>query len=412
MFKYWLLLNLFGLYTALYAELAGGRPNSFSGGNNAFAGVVNPANAVWLVDRFDFGVFWVNQKSTIDNRDNNPNYPLGKTDFTYKSRNIFTGDGAINKHVKMNIGGQQYDSTLGLAFYTVPAVVSLGTKEPIPISGTTPIRIRRKTQILSAIFSLKLNDAHSIGFTIDYLRYSLLRNGYQNIDNPQRSVSPGNVTNNGRDYSNGIGFSLGWRWNITKALTFGTAWVKKSYCGQYRKYRGFEPHFAQNYTPQTIGAGFSYRFAPRVQGRLEVLWSNLGNLPGSNNSVLPNGNVNTNKRGSKKSPGPGLSDATFINMGLGYQWSPAVSLGAGYSHRIKLKRHSPLIISHSYMIQAIYNTVSLGANFKYQKHDLFMVFSNGFKNKVTGELPSQIGGGKLVTHKQNTAFSISWGYRY
>ena len=50
------------LSSPVYGMLAGGRPNAISGGHNAFAGVVNPANAVWIKDRFDMGLFLVHQK--------------------------------------------------------------------------------------------------------------------------------------------------------------------------------------------------------------------------------------------------------------------------------------------------------------------------------------------------------------
>lgn len=410
--KHLLFFHLMGFHAIVSAGLAGGRPNTFSQGNNAFAGVVNPANAVWLPDRFDFGTFLVNQKFNIYNPDANPRYPSKKINYTHNCRNIFTLDGAIQKHKFITIGSKVYDSSLTLAAYTIPTVIKFGTSHPIPASGITPLRLRKRTDIISAIFSLKLNASHSIGFSIDYLRFSLLRNGNQNADNPLRSVSPGHVTNNGYDHSNGIGFALGWRWNITDRLCFGMAWVKQSYCGQFRKYRGFEPKHARNYTPQTIGGGFSYRFTPKLSGRLEVLWINSGCLPAGNNNILSDGRLNLNKRGSNKSPGPGLNDATFINTGMGYKINSMVSLGIGFSHRIRIASRSPYIISHTYMLQTIYNTLSLGANIEYQKHDFFWVLSNGFKNKTSGLIPAMFGGGRLSGEKQTLSTSISWGYKY
>lgn len=412
MMKYLLILNLFGFYATAYGVFAGGRPNAFSEGNNAFAGVVNPANAVWIADRFDLGAFWVHQKSSLNNHDNNRFFPPGKIDLTHRSRNIFTADIAIHKQFKLKAGPNAFDSSFSLAVYTMPSVVKLRTKEPIPLAGTTPIILRNKTNVISAVFSLKLNTFHSFGFSIDYLCFSHRRDGFQNSDNPLRSVSPGHVTNKGTDHSNGIGCSIGWRWNITERLTFGTAWAKKSYCGQYRKYRGFEPHHAKNYFPQTFGAGFSYRFTSRLAGRLEVLWSNLGNLPDSNNNVLPDGHLNLNKRGSNKSPGPGLNDATYISVGIGYKLNSMLSVGTGLSHRIKLPRRNSNILSHTYTLQTIYDTLSLGANLKYKKHDLFLVFSYGFRNRVSGFMPLEVGGGRFVGEKQNISLSISWGYMY
>ncbi len=247
---------------------------------------------------------------------------------------------------------------------------------------------------------------------MDYFYLTHLRNGFQNADNSLRSVSPGHVTNNGRDHSHGHGLTLGWRWNINKTLTFGLAYIKKSYVGQYRRYRGYEPHHAKNYIPELIGGGFTYRFTDKLAGRLEVLWTGFGSLLNSNNAVLPNGMVNRNRRGSDKSPGSGLQDATIINLGLGYKVNENLSLGTGLSHRIKLPRKSPYIISRSYTRQTIYNLVTFGVNYNYHHNDFFLTVSHGFKNHQSRYMPEQIGGGKFTSNKNFNSISIAWGYLY
>jgi len=407
----WLLKLIFVLNlmsSTAYGMVAGGRPNAISGGHNAFAGVVNPANAVWIKDRFDIGFFLVHQKSSLNNRNNNPFFPPGKINLTYKARYLFTADAAIHKRGKI----KGHECSISLATYTTPGYIKLRTKKPIPLIGKTALFLKDKTQVISAVFSLKLSENHSIGFSLDYFYLSHRRDGFQNSDNPLRSVSPGNVTNNGLDHSNGLGLGLGWRWNINKSLTFGLAFVKKSYVGQYRKYRGYEPHHAKNYIPETIGGGFTYMFNQKIAGRLEVLWTNFGNLPNANNTILSNGKLNVNKRGSNKSPGSGLQDATFINLGLGYKVNTMLSLGLGLSHRIKLSRKSPFIISHSYIRQTIYDLVTFGVNYNYHNHDFFLTFSHGIENHQSGYMPEQIGGGKFSSKKNFDSLSIAWGYLY
>jgi long-chain fatty acid transport protein len=399
-------LNLMSNIT--YGMVAGGRPNSISGGHNAFAGVVNPANAVWIEDRFDIGLFLVHQKSSLNNKNNNPLFNPGKINQTYKAEILSTPDAAIHKRGKI----KGYECSISFAAYTTPSYVKVRTKKPIPLIGKTPIRLEDKTQVFSSIFSLKLNENHSIGFALDYSYLSHLRNGFQNSDNPLRSVSPGHVTNKGKDHSHGLGLTLGWRWNINKSLAFGLAIIKKSYVGQYRKYRGYEPHHAKNYIPVTIGGGFTYRFTEKIAGRLEVLWTAFGNLPNSNNTILPNGKLNTHKRGSNKSSGSGLQDATFINLGLGYKVNTMLSLGIGLSHRVKLARKSRYIISHSYIRQTIYNLVTFGVNYNYHHHDFFFTLSHGFENHQSGYMPEQIGGGKFTSMRSYNSLSLAWGYLY
>lgn len=404
--EYFFVLNL--ISTSVYGMVAGGRPNSISGGHNSFAGVVNPANAVWIDDRFDLGLFLVRQKSTFNNKDNNPRFNLGRINQTYKEEFFGTGDAAIHKRGVI----LDHECSFSLATYTTPGYVRIRTKDPIPATGTTPVRIINRTQAISSIFSIKLNEQHSIGFSVDYFYLTHLRNGFQNSDNPIRSVSPGHVTNKGKDYSQGVGLTFGWRWDITKMLTFGVAYIKKSYAGQFKRYRGFEPFHAKNYIPQGLGGGFTYKFNKHLAGRLEVLWTNYGNLPNSNNSILPNGALNTNKRGSSKSSGSGLQDATFINLGLGYKVNENLSFGSGLSHRIKLSRKSPFIISHNYLRQTIFNLATLGINYNYHHHDFFFTISHGFKNHQAGRMPDVIGGGRFTSTKEFNSISLAWGYLY
>ena len=395
-------------YQSAFGMVAGGRPNSISGGHNAFAGVVNPANAVWIKDRFDVGTFIVYQNSKLKNKDNNPLFNPGTINQTYKARSITTADAAIHK--LLNING--YECSVSLATYTTPGNIKVRTKERVPIVGKTPIRIESKTQAISSIFSWKINQSHSIGFSVDYFYLSHLRNGFQNADNQVRSVSPGHVTNNGTDHSEGVGLTLGWRWNINKSLAFGLAFIKKSHVGQFRRYRGYEPHHARNYIPENIGGGFTYMFTQKLAGRLEVLWTGFGSLPNANNTILPNGQLNRSKRGSNKSPGSGLQDATLINFGLGYKVNDNLSLGSGLSHRIKLKRKSPFIISRSYTRQIFYDPITFGVNYNYQSNDFFVTLSHGFDNHQSGYMPPQIGGGKFSSMKKYNALSLAWGYLY
>jgi hypothetical protein len=142
-----------------------------------------------------------------------------------------------------------------------------------------------------------------------------------------------------------------------------------------------------------------------------VIWTNLGNLPNSNNNVLSDGSLNLNKRGSSKSPGPGLQNATFINLGIGYKVNSMLAIGAGYSHRIKLKKSSNFI-SHTYTLQTIYDRLALGVNFNYKRNDFFLTYSHGFKNRVSGFMPLELGGGKFIGEKSDDSLSIAWGYLY
>src|SRR6185312_15062137 len=113
-----------------------------------------------------------------------------KLDLTHGTRNLFTADAAIHKQFKLKIGEKDVDSSFSLAAYSLPTYVKLRANKVIAFTGTTPLMISFRTDVLSAVFSFKLNSCHSIGFTIDYYYLTHRRDGYQNFDNPLKSVSP------------------------------------------------------------------------------------------------------------------------------------------------------------------------------------------------------------------------------
>ena len=226
------------------------------------------------------------------------------------------------------------------------------------------------------------------------------------------SVSPGNVTNRGKDRSSGVGWSLGWRWKAHPKLAFGLVFSKKNYVGQYRKYRGYEPDHAKNFMPMTLGGGVTYQFSKKLAGRLELLWSQLGALPNANNTLDSDGKFNLHKKGSKESSGPGLQNSTYLNMGLGYAPFTGCAFGIGFSHRFKHARHSPYLISHGYMRQVVYDLITLGANVRSGSHDWFISLSHGLPNHQSGKMPYAIGGGKFSSVKHYDTCSLAWGYIY
>lgn len=392
----------------LYGVLAGGRPNAVSGGQNAFAGVVNPANSVWVEDRVDVGGFFVHQTSFLRNQDHNPFFPPGSLDQTYRVKWLSTVDAAIHKRFLL----WRTACSLSGAFYTTPGYTKLRTKTPLSLLGQTPVIVENKTEVCSAVFSCKIHPNHSFGMSMDYFMLSHRRNGFQNADNPFFSVSPGHVTNRGKDRSSGVGWSVGWRWKVDDALAVGLVFVKKSSVGQYRKYRGYEPDHAKNSIPKTIGGGCTYHFSSKMAGRLEFLWTGLGDLPNANNAIEPDGTLNLHKKGSKKSSGPGLQNATYLNVGLGYAPFAGVAVGLGFSHRFKHARRSPYILSHGYMRQITYDLITIGANVRLGLHDWFFSLSHGLSNHQSGTMPKVLGGGNFSSVKHYDTLSFAWGYLY
>lgn len=389
----------------------GGRTNVVAYPADAFAGAVNPACIVLVGDRIDIGGRWLHNNKSFENVGNKaPGINNGH--FHNIKRDHGFGEAAISKSFKTNACGSTWEWAASLMTYNSPSYTSVFYNGDPAIGGTGHLGLEYREQIVGPCVALKINDTHSIGISLNVCISRTHVLGVQQFDNPVTSVSPGNVTNNGRATTYAVTCTLGWRWQITKTLAFGATVTPKARFNKIHKYSGFFPKHGELEDPTVIGAGFAYSFTPKFSMAFDVVWLNYkGCILGNR---LLNGQGQLNTLGSNHGAATGFRDQYVFDIGGNYQFNDNFSVGAAYIFRTPCIPRSqtfynalgPRLVQH---IAALGFTYNFCKNYEYS-----MFYAHGFRRKWNGKhsIPSFVGGGNANLQESYEMVGATLGRKF
>lgn len=140
------------------------------------------------------------------------------------------------------------------------------------------------------------------------------------------SVDPAHLTNNGYDWSSGIGVKIGTELQISPAVSFGAAWQPKITMDRFDMYRGLFADGGKFDIPGNWQIGLTWRPTEHLSANFDVrriYYSDVG--------AVGNSSRVQNFLGNYGGPGFGWDDVTTYKLGVewrGDQWT----WRAGYSH--------------------------------------------------------------------------------
>jgi len=150
------------------------------------------------------------------------------------------------------------------------------------------------------------------------------------------SVSPGNVTNNGYDYSYGAGARIGWLASmLNQKLNLGVSYQSKLWMSDYDEYKGLFASGGSFDIPASINAGIAFQLTPKVAIVADfkrIFYSDIDAL--SNSNDIPLDQIATNPEsqlGGDEGLGFGWQDIDVYSVGMQYELSDKWILRAGYS---------------------------------------------------------------------------------
>jgi long-chain fatty acid transport protein len=144
------------------------------------------------------------------------------------------------------------------------------------------------------------------------------------------SSDPGALTNNGYDYSYGIGLRLGAAWDAADWLTFGAAYQSRTWMTSFDKYSGLFADQGSFDIPALATAGVTFRPLDTLEVSLQYQHIFYGEV----NSIA---NPGTQLQlgiplGASGGPGFGWKDMNVFALGVQWKATPQLVLRAGYSH--------------------------------------------------------------------------------
>ncbi|MCP4043406.1 MAG: transporter, partial [Gammaproteobacteria bacterium] len=291
------------------------------------------------------------------------------------------------------------------------AVNGMGTKYNLaafqnfaaPGVASSPTGVNFMQLQLGVSYGRKLAEGHFIGVTPILGIQRFMARGLEPFQ--PLSVSPGDVTNNGHDYSYGLGARLGWLGQITENFALGASYQTKIHQSEFDDYKGLfaggDMDIPANYT-----VGLAFTPSPGLTLALDyqrIRYEDVKSISNPNNYPLA-----PNSLGSKNGIGFGWKDSKIVKLGVEWKYRSDLILRGGFSMANQVIPKDQALFN-MLAPATVRKHLTLGFTKKLDKHNEINVsFMHAFKEKVSGSNPN-VGSQTGSLEMEQNEIEISWG---
>ncbi|TRZ97301.1 MAG: long-chain fatty acid transporter [Rhodocyclaceae bacterium] len=369
--------------------------------SDAMGGANNPASMVWAGDRLDIGLDLFAPRRSIERTGATPVGP-GTVGFNG------TDTSGSNLHYVPEFGYNKmlgWDMSMGVTVYgnggmntdfqggQVPANTACpgflpGFASYNLLCGNGRMGVDLMQLIIAPTFAMKVNKSNSLGVSLLIGHQQFKAGGIQSFAG--FSATPTNLSNLGRDKSNGYGFRFGWMGQLNDKVTMGAAYATKMKMSKFDLYKGLFAEEGGFDIPENWNIGIAFK--PSQQWKLAADYQriNYGGVKSvANSSVMPPdpaglGAGIPGSLGCSTCRGFGWSNIGVIKLGVEYQLNSALTLRAGYnrsdnpisSRDVTFNMLAPGVIQDHYTLGFTYNVS--------KDSELTMAYMHAAKNSVSG----------------------------
>ncbi len=368
----------------------------------------NPAGIVDICDRIDFELVYARDKGSATVYGNQSRAaPLVNGNFNaYHTKEFLAPSFGVSKRFCYG----NFEFAAGLIVFNRTATKTT-YKKPFPLLGTSPLGMEYIHETISPVIAAKYCNI-SVGITLNYMLQRFKVNGIENFDNPRFSSSPGNVTNRGYAYSNGVGLMFGVKWDIIPCLSVGAAFQPTTTMNNFGKYKGFLAQKGLLKIPPIGNAGVTWRFLPCASATFEVQYLGWNRCRCLNNPLVPN--FLTARLGDESGAGFGFRSQWVYRVGADWdinnQWT--VRAGARFA---KASITPPNTAVNLLTCDTVGNYAMAGFSYRPKCNvELSFYYAHGFNRLVKGKdsIPLLFGGGEVNLRQEKDAFGFALGYNY
>lgn len=283
---------------------------------DSFVVATNPAAAIQLCDRFDYGFDYVIQSGGSREVDAT-GAVVANRDYSSDRGMLFPEIGCIYRCGLYH--------TVGFAAFVAGGVA---TKWPVPLTElgvTTRSSMTAYTIFLTPSWSHQLSDVHAIGVAVNFVVGTMQIKGVEGL--ASRSLFPGQLSNRGIDVATGMNIHLGWLLRLHREFQVGVAWQTKTWQRKVTKYQGFLADRGEFKWPARIDLGATWWALRQLifSGDFTVLyWSGV--------KSLGNGFGEPGAYGSPNGIGFGWRAKAIAKLGLQWCANPCLVFRAGFSY--------------------------------------------------------------------------------
>lgn len=366
----------------------------------------NPANMFHVGERMDIGISLFNpvRGYVADNNAMTPPFasiPPGKQD---SDKNLFLVP-SFGRNWKLDD-----NSTVGISIGANGGMNTSYSSNPFRNFGTAsrPAGMDLSQLFAGLTYAHRLSERHTLGITPMLIIQSLKVEGLEPFQG--LSIYPSNVTNNGRDWSYGTALRVGWLGKMTDQLSLGVSFQSRGHMTKFDKYKGLLAEAGDFDIPPQIALGLAWKASDKITIVLDyqkIYYEQIKSISNTNNTVL----AAPANLGGDNGVGFGWRDVGVIKLGVEWQYSPKLTLRAGYSHASDAIPGEEILFN--ILAPAVVKKhVSIGATWKYNKQSsIHAAFTHGVKNKVSGGNPTlgpQTGSINLSINE----LEVSWSRSY
>ncbi|VAW58713.1 putative facilitator of salicylate uptake [hydrothermal vent metagenome] len=276
---------------------------------------------------------------------------------------------------------------------------------------------------MNTTIAYKINENNHVGasFVVGIARFNAYGLGlFDNFTQTQGSTD--NFTNQGKDWTGGVGMQFGWMGTYDN-LTLGAEYTSKVYMDEFDRYTELFAESGKFDIPASVGLGISYKVMPELLVALDVTYtfyedvkavSNLGpNLAGDPTGPL--GPPAEGRRlGLDNGLGFGWTNQTVFKLGLQYDLSQSFILRAGWNYGESPINESREIIFNLLAPATAENHLTLGGTYIIDE-DMELNFSyvHAFENEQFGPTYISDDGsnfGRIKMTQNSVGGSLSWKF--
>lgn len=218
-------------------------------------------------------------------------------------------------------------SAFGWAFYGNGGMNSTWNEPAGGVFGGGKTGVDLAQGFLQFTYAREISPGISVGFSPILAAQRFKAFGLAAFDNAIFSSSPGNVTDNGYDWSYGYGGKLGAQGDIGGGFSVGAAYQTRMYMTEFDKYAGLYAEQGDFDIPATLQAGVGWDSAAGVKVALDYKRIFYGDIASIANPMLPN--LQTAQLGTDNGAGFGWETINVYKLGAEWQMNPTIALRGG-----------------------------------------------------------------------------------
>ncbi len=367
--------------------------------SDAMGGANNPASMVWAGDRLDVGVDFFSPRRKISRATGAAG--LGFSEVDSGSNLHYVPEFGFNKMMGWDMsagitvygnGGMNTDfpggqiaagsATCG-GFNTGVGGVAPGPYNALCGAGRLGVDLMQL--VIAPTFAMKFNKSNSLGVSLLITHQQFKASGLQGFGGYTPAATSGqNLTNLGRDKSNGIGLRFGWMGQLSEQVTMGAAYSMKTKMTKFDLYKNLFAEEGGFDIPENWNIGVAFKPNDKWTVAADYQVINYGGVKSISNPSTNGGATIAGTLGCSTCRGFGWSNVEVLKLGVEYKYNKDLTVRAGLNHGknpiqgrdVTFNMLAPGVVQDHYTLGFTYNMS--------KDSELTMAYMHAAKNSVSG----------------------------